>query len=54
MGLTQAVNANADLSAILNGSDTPEQREFERIVAADGLKAALAWRDSRYGPTAIP
>jgi enoyl-CoA hydratase len=54
MGLTQAVNANADLSAILNGSDTPEQREFDRIVAADGLKAALAWRDSRYGPTASP
>jgi enoyl-CoA hydratase len=49
MGLRQAVNANLDLSAILNAADTPEQREFERIAAADGLKAALAWRDRRYG-----
>ena len=49
MGLRQAVNANLDLSAILNGADTPEQREFDRIVAESGLKAALAWRDGRYG-----
>jgi len=49
MGLRQAVSANLDLSAILNAADTPEQREFDRIVAAEGLKAALAWRDSRYG-----
>ena len=49
MGLAQAVSANLDLSAILNGSDSPEQREFDQIVARDGLKAALSWRDSRYG-----
>ena len=49
MGLREAVGANLDLSAILNAADTPEQQEFDRIVAADGLKAALAWRDSRYG-----
>jgi enoyl-CoA hydratase len=49
MGLRQAVNANLDLSAILNAAETPEQREFDGIVAARGLKAALAWRDKRYG-----
>jgi enoyl-CoA hydratase len=49
MGLRSAVAANLDLSAILNAADTPEQREFDRIVAEDGLKAALKWRDSRYG-----
>ena len=49
MGLRQAVNANLDLSAILNAAETPEQREFDQIVAAQGLKAALAWRDARYG-----
>jgi enoyl-CoA hydratase len=49
MGLRAAVNANLDLSAILNAADTPEQREFDRIAAAEGLKAALAWRDARYG-----
>jgi enoyl-CoA hydratase len=51
-GLAQAVAANLDISAILNASDTPEQREFDEIVARDGLKAALAWRDSRYGSIA--
>jgi enoyl-CoA hydratase len=48
-GLTQAVAGNLDISAILNASDTPEQREFDEIAARDGLKAALTWRDSRYG-----
>jgi enoyl-CoA hydratase/carnithine racemase len=49
MGVRSAVAANLDLSAILNAADTPEQREFDRIVAAEGLKAALKWRDTRYG-----
>ncbi len=49
MGLRQAVHANLDLSAILNAADTPEQREFDEIVRADGLKTALGWRDRRYG-----
>ena len=49
MGLRSAVASNLDLSAILNAADTPEQREFDGIVAKDGLKAALRWRDSRYG-----
>jgi enoyl-CoA hydratase len=49
MGLRSAVAANLDLSAILNAADTPEQREFDRIVATEGLKSALKWRDSRYG-----
>jgi enoyl-CoA hydratase/carnithine racemase len=49
MGVRSAVAANLDLSAILNAADTPEQREFDRIVATEGLKAALKWRDARYG-----
>jgi enoyl-CoA hydratase len=49
MGLRSAVASNLDLSAILNAADAPEQREFDQIVAAKGLKAALKWRDSRYG-----
>jgi enoyl-CoA hydratase len=49
MGLRSAVLSNLDLSAILNAADTPEQREFDEIVSTQGLKAALAWRDSRYG-----
>lgn len=49
MGLRQAVGANLDLSAIVNAAETPEGREFARIAAEQGLKAALAWRDARYG-----
>jgi enoyl-CoA hydratase len=49
MGLRSAVLSNLDLSAILNAAETPEQRQFDEIVATQGLKAALAWRDSRYG-----
>jgi enoyl-CoA hydratase len=49
MGLRTAVHANLDLSAILNAADPPEQVEFNRIVRERGLKAALAWRDERYG-----
>jgi enoyl-CoA hydratase len=48
-GLAAAVSANLDLSSILNAADTPEQREFDRIAAAEGLKAALTWRDQRFG-----
>nr|WP_296770812.1 enoyl-CoA hydratase/isomerase family protein [Rhodococcus sp. (in: high G+C Gram-positive bacteria)] len=48
-GLRTAVNANVDISAILNGANTPEQREFDKVAAEQGLKAALAWRDERYG-----
>ena len=48
-GLPQAVAANLDISAILNAAEAPEQREFDTIVRRDGLKAALQWRDARYG-----
>src|SRR6266508_806245 len=49
MGLLDAVEANLDLSAQLNAADTAEQREFDRVVREQGLKAALAWRDERFG-----
>jgi enoyl-CoA hydratase/carnithine racemase len=49
MGLAEAVEANIDLSAILNSAGTPEQEQFDTIVRAEGLKAALEWRDTRYG-----
>jgi enoyl-CoA hydratase/carnithine racemase len=49
MGLRTAVGTNLDLSAMLNAADTPEQLEFMEIVKSQGLRAALAWRDSRYG-----
>ena len=29
--------------------ETPEGRTFREIARKDGLKAALAWRDARFG-----
>src|SRR5919201_6732285 len=49
MGLRKAVAANLALSALLNSAGTDEQKEFDRIAAESGLRAALDWRDSRYG-----
>ena len=49
MGLRKAVTANLALSALLNSAGTEEQQEFDRIAAERGLRAALDWRDSRYG-----
>lgn len=49
MGLRAAVQSNLDISVTINAAQTPEQEEFDRIVRTDGLKAALAWRDARYG-----
>lgn len=54
MGLRQAVAANLTFSSLLNSADTPEQREFDRIAAEKGLRAALDWRDSRYGAPPEP
>ncbi len=49
MGLRVAVAANLHISSVLNGADLPEQREFDRITRDQGLRAALRWRDERYG-----
>jgi enoyl-CoA hydratase len=49
MGLRTAVQNNIDISAILNGANTSEQQEFDKVATEQGLKAALAWRDKRYG-----
>lgn len=49
MGLRAAVDANVDISAMLNAANAPEQLEFNEIAKIGGLKAALAWRDGRYG-----
>jgi len=45
-GFAAAVEMGLDLQAFVNMSETA--REFDAIVRAEGLKAALAWRDARY------
>ncbi len=48
MGTLAAQEAHLPLTTALNALDTPESREFNRIAAEQGLKAALAWRESAY------
>jgi enoyl-CoA hydratase len=45
-GFAAAVEMGLDLQAFINMSETA--REFDAIVRAEGLRAALAWRDRRY------
>jgi enoyl-CoA hydratase len=45
-GFAAAVEMGLDLQSFVNMSATA--REFDAIVRAEGLKAALAWRDRRY------
>ena len=45
-GFAAAVEMGLDLQSFVNMSETA--REFDAIVRAEGLKAALAWRDRRY------
>jgi enoyl-CoA hydratase len=53
MGLRTAVEANHQISSVLNAAELPEQQEFDRIAREQGLRAALAWRDARYNDHAV-
>ena len=45
-GFLEAVEMGLDVQSFVNMSEA--SRAFDAIVRADGLKAALAWRDRRY------
>jgi enoyl-CoA hydratase len=45
MGLRDALLLNLELDTILEAAETPARREFNRIRRAEGLRAALEWRD---------
>jgi enoyl-CoA hydratase len=47
MGLSQALKMGADTSVQIETLETELRREFNRILRADGMKAALAWREAR-------
>ena len=48
MGMRDALRASLDIDVILNATPSAEKAEFGRIRKEQGLKAALAWRDSRF------
>jgi enoyl-CoA hydratase/carnithine racemase len=45
-GLRETLRANLDLAVQLECLETPSRRTFKAITQREGLKAALAWRDS--------
>ncbi len=48
MGYLNAVRHNLELMTLFDTSTSPEQEEFNAISEADGLRAALNWRDARF------
>ena len=48
-GMRQALLAAVDTDIFIESSGGPERDEFNRIRKEQGLKAALAWRDARFG-----
>lgn len=48
MGLLNALAYNGTLVPIVNGSETEEFQEFEKVRGEQGLRAALAWRNSQF------
>ena len=48
-GMRQALLAALETDVTIEAAAGPERVEFNRIRKEQGLKAALAWRDARYG-----
>jgi len=45
--MRQALLQALELDVSIEASETPESREFDRIMAEQGTKAALAWQQAR-------
>ena len=48
MGVFNTIKNNLELMTLFANSTSPEQKEFNGISKADGLRAALNWRDARF------
>lgn len=49
MGLMQALNGALDIDLAIEGPGSDDKRAFMEIARKDGLRAAIAWRDRRFG-----
>jgi enoyl-CoA hydratase len=47
MGFERALRQALDLDVQIETTETPESRSFKEILARDGVKAAIAWREAR-------
>jgi enoyl-CoA hydratase len=48
-GFREALMANVDIDAVIESAEVPERKRFNRIREEKGLKAAIEWRDARFG-----
>lgn len=48
MGLDEALQASLDIDIEIESEGSPDKRRFFEIARAEGLRAAFAWRDSRF------
>lgn len=49
-GLLQALEAALSIDLNIEGEGSPDKVRFFEIARKDGLRAAIAWRDSRFDP----
>jgi enoyl-CoA hydratase len=49
MGLVDALEAALDIDLAIEGAGSIDKIEFMKIARKDGLRAAIAWRDARFG-----
>jgi enoyl-CoA hydratase len=47
MGFEQALRQALDIDVLIESSESEESRSFKQILARDGVKAAIAWREAR-------
>jgi len=52
MGIRPAIHQHQALKLLAGLTWGPEKEQYQNIFQAEGLKAALEWRDSRFTPTA--
>ena len=50
-GFSSSIDLGGEFFAMVMMSDSEEHREFKRIAAEQGLKAAFKWRDARFEST---
>lgn len=48
MGMRQALQSALDIDVEIASLNTPDRQTFREISMTKGLKAAIAWRDSRF------
>ncbi|ACL55836.1 enoyl-CoA hydratase/isomerase family protein [Methylobacterium nodulans] len=47
-GMLEGLEAALDIDLLIEGQGSPDKKAFFEVARAQGLKAALAWRDARF------